>query len=335
MSNKTNAQCPMRNAKSSLWKMLLSTLPLMAVVTLLLMMDSCEHKELSLGVQRVRNVRVAFDWSNAPEANPAGMCVFFYPDEGTRGGVQRIDYTGRDGGAIDLYPGSYHIVAYNNDTESILFGGQDDFFNHIGYTREGGILEPVFGASAQKAPGVDETGDQLVVISPDMLWGGSLTSHYVDDDDHVITIYPEELVCHYTFEVRNVTNIEHMVQTSGILTSMSPFVTFNDKSLGEEGVTIPFAASRSQDNRLTGEFLTFGHHESNRERHNMLFYIWLDDGSKWYYTYDVTNQVDNAPNPRRVHIVIDGLDLPTPIVDSGGFAPSVDGFDSENFDIPM
>lgn len=308
--------------------------PYSILLTFYLFFSSCEHKELSLGQPRVRNIRVEFDWSKAPDANPRGMCVFFYPDEGTRGPVQRIDYSGRDGGAIDLYPGSYHIVAYNNDTEAILFSGQDDFFSHLGYTREGGIFEPVFGASSQKVSSADNGVEQIVVICPDMLWGGSLTSHEVIEDEQVITIYPEELVCHYTFEVRNVGNIEHMVQTSGILTSMSPHVMFNDGSLGDEGVTIPFAANRT-DSRMTGEFLTFGHHESNRERHSMIFYVWMDDGSKWYYTYDVTDQIDNAPDRRHVHIVIEQLDLPTPITTGEGFAPSVDGYETERVDIEM
>ena len=50
----------------------------MTVYTLLTMiLFSCEHKELCFHHPHVATVRVDFDWKNAPQANPEGMCVFF------------------------------------------------------------------------------------------------------------------------------------------------------------------------------------------------------------------------------------------------------------------
>ena len=37
--------------------------------------------------------------------------------------------------------------------------------------------------------------------------------------------------------------------------------------------------------------------------------------------------VDNAPDQRHVHIIIDGLDLPEPIENGSGFDPSVDDWE--------
>jgi hypothetical protein len=45
--------------------------------------------------------------------------------------------------------------------------------------------------------------------------------------------------------------------------------------------------------------------------------------------------VHNAPNKRRVHLVIDGLDLPQPIENGHGFRPSVDDWGEEEHDIIM
>lgn len=43
---------------------------------------SCEHKDLCYHHPHVAVVKLEFDWKNAPQANPEGMCVFFYPEEG-------------------------------------------------------------------------------------------------------------------------------------------------------------------------------------------------------------------------------------------------------------
>jgi hypothetical protein len=42
-----------------------------------------------------------------------------------------------------------------------------------------------------------------------------------------------------------------------------------------------------------------------------------------------------APNPKRVHLVVDGLELPLPIEDGNGFRPSVDDWTNVNEDINM
>ena len=47
------------------------------------------------------------------------------------------------------------------------------------------------------------------------------------------------------------------------------------------------------------------------------------------------NQIHSAPDQRNVHIVLDGLPLPKPIVNGGGFQPSVDEWQSVDVDIEM
>lgn len=61
----------------------------------------------------------------------------------------------------------------------------------------------------------------------------------------------------------------------------------------------------------------------------------MSDGSKNYYTFDVTRQVDDAADPRDVHIILDSLSLPKPIVNGGGFQPVVDEWQNVEVEIPM
>ncbi|MGN0222532.1 MAG: DUF5119 domain-containing protein, partial [Muribaculaceae bacterium] len=68
--------------------------------------------------------------------------------------------------------------------------------------------------------------------------------------------------------------------------------------------------------------------------------IVLDNGDKFLYgsdaeRFDVTDQVISAPDRHRVHFIVDGLDLPQPIENGHGFAPSVDDWEVVNETIEM
>lgn len=119
----------------------------------LLLLASCEHKELCYQHPHLKTVRVEFDWRDAPDASPAGMCVYFYPLEGGNG--QRFDFAGTAGGEVQLRVGRYVALCYNNDTEIVEFYNTDDFASHGVYTREGNPLEPIYGNAANYAPRAD------------------------------------------------------------------------------------------------------------------------------------------------------------------------------------
>ncbi len=302
---------------------------------------SCTHKELCWQHPHTMSVRVDFDWSEAPEANPDGMCVFFYPVDG--GQPRRFDFKGMDGGAVELTVGRYKALCYNNDTESTLFSGKETFGGHSAYTRTGGILEPMYGNGASySAPRAKGSGDEDVRICPDMLWGDDLPEVEVYDTpgrEQLITLYPEELVCTYTYEVLNVTNLKHMTQMSGTLSGMAGEMAIAGGTLGRDCVTVPFESAVGSPSSVVGRFCTFGHHPDNADPHLMVFYVVMDDGAKYCFkdrdNLDVTAQVHSAPDRRHVHIVIDGLELPQPIENGHGFSPSVDDWDEVEQEIVM
>lgn len=329
-----------------LWR-IAGRLALMAALPLL---GACEHKEFCYRHPHVKTVRVVFDWEDAPDAAPGGMCVFFYPADG--GSPQRFDFKGMTGGEVELRAGSYRVMCYNNDTESVLFADTHNFDTHTGYTREGSVLEPIYGNAANYAPRVAGTEEERVVITPDMMWGCTADEVEVFDagvsyvcrragqrdsrdevttvDEQVITLYPHELVCTYTYEVRNVKNLKHAVQMCGTISGMAPSLLFGDESLDTECVTLPFAAASDGVSTVTGKFYTFGHHPQNPDPHRLTFYIVMDDGQKYAYgtdgspRFNVTEQVHRAPDRRHVHLVVDGLDLPTPIENGNGFNVGTD-----------
>ena len=49
----------------------------------------------------------------------------------------------------------------------------------------------------------------------------------------------------------------------------------------------------------------------------------------------MTGQIHSAPDPRNVHIVLDGLPLPKPITNGGGFQPEVEPWKPVEIDLKM
>ena len=214
------------------------------------------------------------------------------------------------------------------------------------------MLEPIYGNGANYAPRSRGTEDERVVICPDMMWGCTATEVEITDsgisyvltpfeegnepvqmesEEYVITLFPHELVCTYTYEVRNVKNLKHMTQMSGTISGMAGRMTLSSEELDDECVTLPFGAQSDGKSTVTGMFYTFGHNTANPDPHKMVFYVVMDDGAKYCYkdseNLDVTMQVHNAPDYRHVHLIIDGLDLPQPIENGSGFDPSVDDWE--------
>lgn len=309
---------------------------------------SCDHKELCYMHEHKTKLTVVYDWSEAPDANPAGMCVFFYSTD-REGEYHRFDFPNAKGGDIELPPGHYEVITYNNDTEAVQFSSTGDFLSHRAFTREGNVLEPMYGNGVSSSANDDI--DERVVITPDALWGCAATDitvtehgvvreiiHGLDDtraatapteEDQVITLKPTDKLCHYSYEVRNVKNIRHLSRISGTLSGMAPSLILKDDSLDPEPVTLPVPGDANYTTgKVTGAFLTFGQNSENHALHKMRFYVVMDDGGKYVFkdlpNLDVTQQVDTASDRRHVHIIIDGLDLPASKSDGEGFNPSVD-----------
>jgi len=331
-----------------------------------LLFASCNHKELCYHHDHRLTLRVAFDWRDAPEAAPGGMVVWFYPIDGTEGDVLRIDLPGLDGGEVKVPSGKYHVISYNNDTELSRIDGSKAFHTHHLFTREGSVLEQAAGNHSQRSgdqsPRPAGTENERVTVSPDEVWGCKALDVVVTEQgvsylcfplsekdnwcglppivtEHVITLYPHELVCHYSYEVRNVKNLESVTDLCGVLTGMAPTLHFHDESLGTESVSISLPAYRADDTTIRGEFLTFGHHAGNEAPHRFGLYVWLRGGQTLFYgkegeAFDVTGQIHAAPNPRRVHFIIDGFDLP-PVGNDEGWKPSFDDWKEVNQDIYM
>lgn len=335
---------------------------------------SCEHKELCLDHTHCRiPVAVVFDWLNAPDADPESMGVYLFP----RGGGQPLHYefTDRNGGTIEIPSGHYDAVCINSDTECAFLCNQESLETFEVSTFGTGLLDGL-GMRSELAPRADGSDEERVAMSPELLWSARTDDILLSlpecassrgEVEQTIVFYPEEVVCHYSVEIRNADNLQYVTALCGSLSGMAGGLLPGSLSLTEERVTLPFSAG-SDGTLISGEWLAFGHcpnaadstglavrsayvsggsagfggspaavpaaTEEGGISHKLVIYAVLSDGGKWYYTYDVTDQIHAAPDPRHVHIVLDGLPLPEPI-GGGGFQPEVGDWQTVHIDIEM
>ena len=74
--------------------------------------------------------------------------------------------------------------------------------------------------------------------------------------------------------------------------------------------------------------------------HLLTIYAILADGSKWYYTNDVTDQMHDSSSStptddNHIYIELDDLPVPKPIVNGSGFQPTIDGWQGVEIEVGM
>lgn len=309
-----------------------------AAAAVLAAATSCEHKELCYDHAHAVTVNVVFDWRNAPDAAPESMSCYLFPTDG--GKVLRYEFTDRNGGMIRVPIGRYDALCLNSDTETLDYRNTERERSFEVTTRTTTLLPGLasLGVRPSGAPRAGDTEGERVALSPDMLWSDHAEGIELQRTSvpQTITLYPSVSVCRYTVEIRNAENLKYVSGISGSLSSLAGGLLAGKAETTEECVTIPFDATFSADeNVVTGRLLAFGHCPSVQNRHWLTVYAVLADRSRWYYTYDVTDQIHSARNQRDVHILLEGLPLPKPIVNGGGFQPVVDKWQEIPIDIEM
>ena len=325
----------------------------------LFFLTSCEYKELCYDHSHWAEVRVVFDWTGnvtksslAPEVAGAGMTVLFYNMEQPGAEPIRYDLPGRQGGTVRLLPGTYRALAYNYDTETILYRGMEDISALEAYTRVSSIEEGT-QLSRSGMPRATQTENEPVILEPDPLWGASSEAFtlMLDEKDvngtiptTVITMHPTSRVYEVTVNIHNVPNLQYTSQIGGALSGLAPSVWMESAEVGEGAVTEAFTAAVVDEQTLQMHFRIFGHcphlKEGDANSHQLTVYAILADGSKWYYIVDVTDQMHGTvPDPdhddHTIDIEVDGLPIPKPIVNGSGFQPTIDGWQGIEIEVGM
>lgn len=307
-------------------------------------LTDCRHKEFY--ELKTIILRIEFDWEEAPEANPEGMCLYFYPVDGSRGNPIRFDLPGHRGGTVEIPEGQYHLICYNNDARSVLRHGLEGFHTHFLTTRQADLLEPVFGSMANTTVPHPGAPDEPAMLEPEAIWGcgivnirlnegeveyeplqsGGIPGMKVSNDNHLIVAKMQPLTCHYSVKILEAPQHRYISWMCGVLSGLSPSVAAASGNVSDKPVCLPFMMHPDGQGGYDGEFITFGYSGIGVLHNSLALFTSMTDDSNVIYTFDVTPQVLQAPNPRRVHITVETLPQPQPREGGFGFTPTVDSW---------
>ena len=318
-------------------------LPLLAAMAV----SSCIYEDLPPCEETGSALTIVNDWNFAPSANPEGMAYLFYADGGTD--PWRFDFPGRDAGKVPLPEGNYRFVMFNDDTSAVRFrlDGNGDL---EAYCRAGSITEGLRGFPVDSDVVYDK---EPVEICPDMMWAcgtgyvnltaggldydsfhntGAEPAQRIYDSEKVLTTLPRQIIARYSYEILNVENLDGVRCMCCAMSGLASSIRLCDAMRSSSAVTLPFQASAHDNNAITGKFFTYGlpqPHDPTLSPNILMLMVWLKDGRRIEYDFDVTSQVTDADNPLDVHIRLAGLKLPeveggTEV--PGTFDPTVDGW---------
>lgn len=288
----------------------------MVIMTMLTasFMSSCIQKELFYPLNPVKAI-VYFDWANAPNADPEGMTLMFLPaDKYSKS--WRFDISGREGGEIEILPGIYNVVAFNNDLPGIYFTDTEDF--------------DLFSATAKSV------SDSLT--SPTgMLYGATLPSVRICNDNggpDIVTLTPDSLSTVYHIRLDSVSGSERIKTSNAIIKGIARSVNLQSQRNSKESCALYAPLHLSPENHSILETVTtgFGNPGIPDPRITLEVIVTTSHG-KYSKSFDVTDQVMNSKYPKDVYIYIKGLDIPaadTPVNPDAdpdiGISVGVDGW---------
>lgn len=313
---------------------------------ILLGATSCRHKELFLVEEpatSMTRIRVVFDWRNAPDAGPESMAMYLY-DESGRNPLRYI-FDNCNGGEIRAPFGVHSAICVNADNTdwARLFNNE---YNQTFEIRTPDASERAAqGFPTESMPRANGTETERLASTPGMLYGAPDSDILLADHGGTDTIrlYPQELVCHYMVDIYDVDNLDRVksVTLDGSLSGMAEGINISRGTGTDNPATLTCTLKAiPAHSQLHGEFLTFGECETVNNDHYLTVYSVLTDGEKWSHTFNVTDQISKAPDPRHVHIVIHGLSLPEPPQpgpddESTGMTVNVNGWNTVNINLRM
>lgn len=299
------------------------------LVMSMLCLAGCSQRDLCYDHSHEAAVKIEFDWSEAPDATPETMVVYFFPTDNSQ--YTRIEITNGASGfnsTVKVPVGTYHVVCHNGETENNE--EQGEFFSDYHLTTyETSLLAPLGRAS--NAPQPDGTDGQPVRAQASTLYSYTVSEPVVlePNESKTIIIRPQKRTTVINVTIDNVQNITPGVEFCGVISGLAESWYPSTGMPGGSEVIIPLMLSPDGDRRLRGSMEVFGDNAPHDIRHKFRLYT----SQKYYYDFDVTDQIHYAPDLHNVNIILSNVKLP----DNGdGMDVSVDGWEkAEDVEIVM
>lgn len=297
-------------ARSSLAKPVLGLKPIIAVcllVSLALALDACTQKELVYPDEGPCRIDVRFLWDNAPEASPEGMTLLFYPLE-KDGEFWRFEISGRNGGAVEITPGNYTLVALNNDLAGVR------------------LTDMPYDAASLNVIEVPRRQD---LASPaGMVYMGRIDNLEITPGRQV-TCYPDSISTIFHVLVPDIKGIEKVSQASAVMEGPASGIRLSTLTPLAPPVAVAFDLQTDLHEASFAGYTSGFLAGSSPASYMLTFRVTYKGGGAYEKTYDVTDLVINYFYRHNVYIIIRGLTLPEePTIkpDEVGIKVDVDGW---------
>ncbi|MDO4334256.1 MAG: DUF5119 domain-containing protein [Bacteroidales bacterium] len=281
-------------------------IPIIAATAILL--SACSLDD-DFGSDRISDgvVNVGINWGEQTAEHPESMSVLFYPTGG--GPYWRFELSDKTE-TVRLPYGLYHVLSYNSDTSDIVFLNSDSYDNAIATSREARLTDGLSEDwKSSQPPRDEESAGQPVMTSPDAIWGSNTHTFKRKNFSQNLTLYVKRLVARYTVNINNVGNSNSAYIAGYTISGLSAGIHLSSMSLIPTEVTIPGSLRKKEGNSFSGRNNTFGRIKG-RGHCILSVYFMLRDGTKKVFRQDVTETIENAPDPFEVEINVSGIQLP-------------------------
>lgn len=291
--------------------------------------SACQRRELCLADNSVRLDLHVHDTLPGIGVVPSGEIYETRLYKLSSGELAEVAYTRPDGGVIYAPAGTYKLVSFNFDTESVVFEGEESWFWLRAVSTRSSSVNQLFQQVMQKAAVKSGTPlvDEEVVGEPGYLFVAQRTQvelPFRDESDErfVISADAWPLFKTGTVEVQGVRGLAHLSSAMAFLTGMMGSRYLGSQLERPGSATLAVSLQKDTTSRiLETRFTTFGVTEDKP----ILLYLLLTDigGGRYLFPFDVSGQCD--PDDPELHISVQlDFEIPEPVQGGGGLAPAVD-----------
>lgn len=315
------------------------SLKIIALIAITAICGACEHKPLIHPGDDYALVKVVYDWQDVePEEIPEQMTLYFYGADGSI--VVRELPTQKEEQTIVIPRSIYTLIAHNDNAEntSVSTSTTPDEHTIRLLSAENNLVSTLFDKTTIDYVSPTDYASPLSVV-PERVVAAEITAIDLTEmrENVTITVRPQRVTARYdvVIEKFNVNRKNAQVWAgalTGVNATLMPQLTLHADhcvpNAGEGCITVPFRLNWPEGSTTaTSTFYTYGA-PAEGVLQMLHLYVWSDSNSRLSRTYDVTEIIRTAPNPKHVQIIIN--------FSKGGedpFSPDVDDWEDVDEDI--
>lgn len=280
----------------------------LASAAVLAICQGCIYDSLEECPQTTYMLKINYNWDSVgmPRIPASAMAVLLYPRD--HGGYWRYDLN-HQGGKVPVPSEVFRTITYNENLETARVTYHKDYDSVRAVSLPGQLLF-CFPKNLVKEEPPAPKPDEPVYMCPTQIVAEASDWFTYTLQDTTQILYPALFTPIYTVSVDSVENIESASAVAVALTGMSrgKFIASGQRIASPVTNTASMTADPAAKT-LSSRFNTFGPAPDAKEC-KLCVYAVLVDGKRQIYSFDVTRQVLDAPDPMHVNIRVSGIELP-------------------------